>query len=578
MEAAVRQGAPPACGARGFRDHIRVVVRIRPTATPDADTASSSPSPVAFLSDVVLCAGPPARPAPPRRFPVDGVLGPGGDQADVYREVGARALALALDGFSASVLAYGPSGTGKTYTMMGTPDAPGLVPRLLKDLFASISPDGASSSCPTTPSAASAVEGRRGTFSVSMAYLEICNERARDLLDCPADQAGKGLGRTPTSEVKTFRLVNDPKHGPVLKGLTPRVVRTWRQALHFLERGQAQRTATEMAARSTFIVQLNVQREELLGSVCGKDIRRTHTSRVNLVELAGSERVRGRTEGSGSTEAPFLNKSMAVFGRVIAGLVGGQGHGPFRDSLVTQLLLPSLGGGTATTVLAAVSPAAADIEETLATLRTAGLARQVVNPVRGGPGLAAAIAAVQLELQLQRRSLAGVTAGPQAAAVAEGEALLAALQAQERQELEECQARRRQLEAERAALEQRQVQDTLRPEVAVGCGEPPGGDEGLGATDEALLDPRGDDTVEESEALAEAGTVPPSPSAAVEPQSLVDADGSGQPLQLQPSHGPSSHWSGTFISPPTPCPGSPCPPTAAPDGGDAAAASPPPAP
>eukprot|EP00668_Euglena_longa_P048485 GGOE01065553.1.p1 GENE.GGOE01065553.1~~GGOE01065553.1.p1 ORF type:complete len:999 (-),score=139.26 GGOE01065553.1:552-3455(-) len=464
MDAAVHQGALLSCGPRGFRDNIRVVVRVRPNPTEDADDTTSSPLPLSCPSDVVLCVGHPYRPSQPRRFAVDRVLWSGrrgqegqvdGEgQAEVYCEVGTRTLALALDGFNSSVLAYGPTGTGKTFTMMGTTEAPGLIPRLMKDLFASFSTD-----CMSGPSSATssllASEGRRLSFSATMAFYEICNERVRDLLDFPFDQLGK---RVPAGDPKAFRLINDPKLGPVLKGLSTKAVRSWRQAAHFLERGQAQQTTSDVAYRTHSIVQLNVQRDELLGSVGGKDIHRIHTSRIHLVDLAGSERARGRADGSVMAEAPFLNKSLATLGRVIAALAAGQSHGSCQNSLLTQLLAPSLGGGTATTIIATVSQTATDLEDTLATLRTMSLARQVVNPVKGGPGLSAAMGAVQVELQQLRRSVAG-GAAPLAQSVAEAEALLGVLRAQEMQEREECQSRRRRWEAERAALEQRQLQD-----------------------------------------------------------------------------------------------------------------------
>lgn len=113
-----------------------------------------------------------------------------------------------------------------------------------------------------------------------------------------------------------------------------------------------------------------------------KAITRPRRSRANLVDLAGSEKVsKSKVEGANLKEAIGINQSLTCLGRVIDGLVEQKPHIPYRDSVLTCLLQDSLGGNSRTTMLAALSPAAVNHDETLSTLRYAARARKVVNKV-----------------------------------------------------------------------------------------------------------------------------------------------------------------------------------------------------
>ena len=283
-------------------------------------------------------------------------------QRVVFDDLGKDVLENAWAGYNVCLFAYGQTGSGKSYSMVGPPDGggeddEGIVPRACREIFARF--------------AEAKARGVTGRVEVTM--IEIHNERVRDLLDPDA-----GSGGTTSLRVRTH-----PVEGPYVEGLTPCAVRDYDEIRALMDRGAKARTtaATAMNATSSrahTVTELRVRRSEPDGSEI--------SSRVSLVDLAGSE----RSDATGATgarlkEGAAINKSLSALGNCISALADGDGGKsgarmvPYRDSTLTLLLRESLGGNSRTVMIAALSPAAVNYEETLGTLRFADRARNIVS-------------------------------------------------------------------------------------------------------------------------------------------------------------------------------------------------------
>lgn len=300
-----------------------------------------------------------------KTFNFDKVIPEDADQADVYTAVQPLTEKF-LDGFNATILAYGQTGSGKTYTMgssfTGTEDerTHGIIPRLVSDVLELIATIPPSTKC-----------------TLSMSYLEIYNEHIRDLL-CVGEPPAKG-----------YQLQKDEHGNYVVAGLTETVVASVQQVAECMEFGARQRStaATNMNAhssRSHAVISLKLLQEPVVpdGSASaasgGGDDVLTDTnapsmkkmSLFRLVDLAGSERAKKTgAEGDRLREANNINQSLSTLGKCIMALASKEKHIPFRDSKLTQLLMNSLGGNSATLMIACVSPADTNFEETVQTLR-----------------------------------------------------------------------------------------------------------------------------------------------------------------------------------------------------------------
>ncbi|XP_071656370.1 kinesin-like protein KIF1C isoform X7 [Patagioenas fasciata] len=274
-------------------------------------------------------------------------------QRRVYQDVGRQLLLQALEGYNVSVLAYGQTGAGKTYTMTGGhgPGQRGLIPQLCEDLFAHVERE-------ASPEL---------SFSVEVSYLEIYCERVRDLLG-PRPQGA-------------LRVREHPLLGPYVPGLARMAVTSASDIAQLVASGDRARTvaATELNARSSrshaVLSILVTQRRGEPGE---------KVSRISLVDLAGSERADAAgTRGTRLKEGANINKSLSTLGKVIATLADAQNKKkqpefvPYRDSVLTWLLKESLGGNSRTAMIAALSPADINYEETLSTLRYADRTRRI---------------------------------------------------------------------------------------------------------------------------------------------------------------------------------------------------------
>ncbi|KKA29252.1 hypothetical protein TD95_002057 [Thielaviopsis punctulata] len=286
------------------------------------------------------------------------------DQDDVYTSLGEEFLDHNFEGYHTCIFAYGQTGAGKSYTMMGRPEEPGLIPRTCQDLFERI--------------AAAQVETPNISYNVRVSYFEVYNEHVRDLL-VPVD---------PSQPPYYLKIRESPIDGPYVKDLTEIQVRSLHEILHFMQMGDASRTTastkmndTSSRSHAVFTIMLKQIHHDM-----ETDETTERSSRIRLVDLAGSERAKS-TEATGTRlrEGSNINKSLTTLGRVIAALADpkaqrlGKRHKkdivPYRDSILTWLLKDSLGGNSKTAMIACISPS--DYEETLSTLRYADQAKRI---------------------------------------------------------------------------------------------------------------------------------------------------------------------------------------------------------
>ncbi|KAL1781039.1 kinesin KIF13B isoform X2 [Sigmodon hispidus] len=280
-------------------------------------------------------------------------------QDDVFKCLGENILQNAFDGYNACIFAYGQTGSGKSYTMMGTADQPGLIPRLCSGLFERTQKE----------------ENEEQSFKVEVSYMEIYNEKVRDLLD-------------PKGSRQTLKVREHSVLGPYVDGLSKLAVTSYKDIESLMSEGNKSRTvaATNMNEESSrshavFKITLTHTLYDVKSGTSGEKV-----GKLSLVDLAGSERAtKTGAAGDRLKEGSNINKSLTTLGLVISALAD-QGAGknkskfvPYRDSVLTWLLKDSLGGNSKTAMVATVSPAADNYDETLSTLRYADRAKHIVN-------------------------------------------------------------------------------------------------------------------------------------------------------------------------------------------------------
>lgn len=290
-------------------------------------------------------------------------------QEQVYKDLGIPLVKQALEGFNGTIFAYGQTGSGKTFSMMGSADMPGIIPQLNNGLFDHI--DEKADQLISEHEAAG--EKSETRFMVTVSFLEIYNEIIKDLLN-------------PSS--KQLNIRENPKDGIYVEDLCNLIVRSPEDIMSLIEQGNTVRkvAATKMNEQSSrshscFTIKVEQMTTTVLDG--GKERKKMVNAKLNLVDLAGSERA-AKTGASGSTlkEGANINKSLMALGTVINALAEakkGKQHIPYRDSKLTRLLQESLGGNSATVMLAALSPASYNYDETLGTLRYANRAKNIEN-------------------------------------------------------------------------------------------------------------------------------------------------------------------------------------------------------
>ncbi|XP_034461915.1 kinesin family member 4 [Hippoglossus hippoglossus] len=293
-----------------------------------------------------------------KAFTYDYVFDPNAEQEEVYSTAVSPLLSGLFKGYHATVLAYGQTGSGKTFSMGGTytsaqenDSSVGVIPRVIQRIFQE------------------SEKRKDSDFSLAVSYLEIYNEDILDLLSSSKDKP-------------SISIREDPKDGIKIVGLTERKVFTAQEMVGCLEVGNSARTvgSTAMNAASSrshaiFTITLEQRR--------GTDKVDSMVSKLHLVDLAGSERQKKtKAEGDRLKEGISINRGLLSLGNVISALGDESKKNsfvPYRDSKLTRLLQNSLGGNSHTLMIACISPADSNMEETINTLRYADRARKIKN-------------------------------------------------------------------------------------------------------------------------------------------------------------------------------------------------------
>ncbi|KAK9515469.1 hypothetical protein VZT92_026115 [Zoarces viviparus] len=277
----------------------------------------------------------------------------------VFNDIGKEMLAHAFEGYNVCIFAYGQTGSGKSYTMMGKQEEgqEGIIPMLCEDLFEKI--DDASNK-------------EELSYSVEVSYMEIYCERVRDLLN----PKNKG----------NLRVREHPLLGPYVEDLSKLAVTSYTDIADLMDAGNKARTVaatnmneTSSRSHAVFTIVFTQKKHD-----SETDLSTEKVSKISLVDLAGSE----RADSTGATgtrlkEGANINKSLTTLGKVISALAEVSKKKkktdfiPYRDSVLTWLLRENLGGNSRTAMVAALSPADINYDETLSTLRYADRAKSI---------------------------------------------------------------------------------------------------------------------------------------------------------------------------------------------------------
>ncbi|XP_074009353.1 kinesin-like protein KIF1A isoform X3 [Numenius arquata] len=285
-------------------------------------------------------------------------------QKQVYQDIGEEMLQHAFEGYNVCIFAYGQTGAGKSYTMMGKQekDQQGIIPQLCEDLFSRINE--------TT--------NDNMSYSVEVSYMEIYCERVRDLLN----PKNKG----------NLRVREHPLMGPYVEDLSKLAVTSYNDIQDLMDSGNKARTVaatnmneTSSRSHAVFNIIFTQKRHDAETNITTEKV-----SKISLVDLAGSERADSTgAKGTRLKEGANINKSLTTLGKVISALAemdSGPNKNkkkkktdfiPYRDSVLTWLLRENLGGNSRTAMVAALSPADINYDETLSTLRYADRAKQI---------------------------------------------------------------------------------------------------------------------------------------------------------------------------------------------------------
>ena len=284
------------------------------------------------------------------------------DQQTVFNDLGVEVLDNAWNGYHVCLFAYGQTGSGKSYSIVGYGSNKGIIPITCEEIFSRIKQ-------PQT---------KKVEFQVEVSMLEIYNEQVQDLLTPPSAREQGGL-----------KVRENPKTGVYVEGLKKLPVNSYAEISAVLEKGNEHRTvgATQMNATSSRAhTVLTISFTQLFyDENTGKPLNRKQSD-INLVDLAGSERA-GKTGATGDrlAEGSNINKSLSCLGKVITALAkkstpAGKGEVvPYRESKLTRILQNALGGNSKTCMIAAISPATFNFDETLSTLRYADQVKAIKN-------------------------------------------------------------------------------------------------------------------------------------------------------------------------------------------------------
>ncbi|KAJ0024467.1 hypothetical protein Pint_08614 [Pistacia integerrima] len=307
--------------------------------------------------------------------------------ARVYDLLTKDIIHAAVQGFNGTVFAYGQTSSGKTFTMNGSPTNPGIIPLAVKDIFEKIQ----------------MISDRE--FLIRVSYMEIYNEEINDLF---------------AVENQKLQIHESLERGIFVSGLREEIVNNAEQVLKFIESGEVNRHfgETNMNVRSSrshtiFRMVIESKGKETNSSSNDSSTDAVRVSVLNLVDLAGSERIaKTGADGVRLKEGKHINKSLMALGNVINKLSDGakqRGHIPYRDSKLTRILQPALGGNAKTSIICTIAPEEVHIEETKGTLQFASRAKRITNCAQVNEVLtdAALLKRQKLEIEELRSKLQG---------------------------------------------------------------------------------------------------------------------------------------------------------------------------
>jgi kinesin family protein C1 len=331
-----------------LKGNIRVFCRVRPLLRFDGDSNGPEGASISFPTSVestgrsidLINQG------QKLSFSYDKVFDHGASQEDVFVEI-SQLVQSALDGYKVCIFAYGQTGSGKTYTMMGKPgnDQKGIIPRSLEQIFKT----------------SRFLESQGWNYSMQASMLEIYNETIRDLL---------APGRSNSFESSKQCTIKHDPHGNIVSDLTIIDVFGIADVTSLLEKASQSRSVgktqmNEQSSRSHFVFTLKISGSN---ENTGQNVQGV----LNLIDLAGSERLaKSGSTGDRLKETQSINKSLSALSDVIFAIAKGDDHVPFRNSKLTYLLQPCLGGDSKALMFVNISPEASSVGETICSLRFA---------------------------------------------------------------------------------------------------------------------------------------------------------------------------------------------------------------
>uniref|UniRef100_A0AC35TTY8 Kinesin-like protein n=1 Tax=Rhabditophanes sp. KR3021 TaxID=114890 RepID=A0AC35TTY8_9BILA len=363
-------------------NNVKVCVRCRPLNPDEIGNCDKLAVSIDKLNKSIVVSNKSNSNESTKDFTFDDVFDMDSDQYTVYNSVARPIIENVLKGYNGTIFAYGQTGTGKTYTMSGSPDIPeerGIIPNSFAHIFGHISKSKDDK-----------------TFLVRVSFLEIYNEEIRDLL---AKDSHKSL-----------EMKERPDIGVYVKDLTSVTVSSAGNMYQIMEIGSKNRSIgstymNEHSSRSHALFTITIESSEIIGGnqhiVQGK---------LHLVDLAGSER-QSKTGASGIRlkEASKINLSLSTLGNVISALVDAKStHIPYRNSKLTRLLQDSLGGNAKTLMIANIGPVTYNYEETVSTLRYANRAKNIKNVAKiNEDPKDTLLRKIQLEIESLKKQLEG---------------------------------------------------------------------------------------------------------------------------------------------------------------------------
>ncbi|KAI5643753.1 kinesin motor domain-containing protein [Phthorimaea operculella] len=353
---------PSRCGStQKMAANVKVVVRVRPMN--DRELERHSRTVVDVVDDKMLVFDPKEEDQPffyqgvqqpsksylrrgnkELKFVFDHVCGQQASNQEVFEATTKDILTSLMEGYNCSVFVYGATGAGKTFTMIGNKEYPGITYLTMEHLFDMIN----------------GFENER-EFDIGVSYIEVYNENVFDLIK---------PSKTP------LQLREDNKYGVMVAGLTLNNIKTARELLNMLENGNKNRTqhptdANAESSRSHAVFQVYIK-------MSYKTSNQVRIVKLSMIDLAGSERASATgCVGDRFKEGANINRSLLSLANCINKLADGSSYIPYRDSKLTRLLKDSLGGNCKTVMIANVSPSSASYEDTYNTLKYAARANKI---------------------------------------------------------------------------------------------------------------------------------------------------------------------------------------------------------